>query len=158
MLEEMTRTQKPLGAAEIMARIPHRYPFLMIDSVIETGPESATALKNVSINEPYFSGHFPAEPIMPGVLLAEALAQTSAFIGMTPNCRDGIGAKAFLSTVNLKFNRPVIPGDQVLLETTLLKRLDRIMKISGRASVDGTTVASGELVLVLPSPDAASQG
>ena len=153
MREDVTYKQRSLGAVEIMRRIPHRYPFLMIDSVIETGPESATALKNVSINEPYFVGHFPAEPIMPGVLLGEALAQTAAFIGVTPDGRDGIGAKAFLSTLNLKFNRPVVPGDQVLLETTLVKRLGRIMKISGRASVNGVTVASGELVLVLPPSD-----
>jgi 3-hydroxyacyl-[acyl-carrier-protein] dehydratase len=156
MREDVPYKQVPLGAVEIMRRIPHRYPFLMIDSVIETGPLSATALKNVSINEPYFVGHFPAEPIMPGVLLGEALAQTAAFIGITPDGRDGIGTKAFLSTLNLKFSRPVVPGDQVVLETTLVKRLDRIMKISGRASVNGATVASGELVLVLASSDTTS--
>jgi 3-hydroxyacyl-[acyl-carrier-protein] dehydratase len=159
MTEQAFDRQTCIGAVGIRQRIPHRYPFLMVDRIIEAGPSSATALKNVTINEAYFSGHFPAEPIMPGVLLGEALAQTAAFIGIAldgpdgPNASAPIGATAFLSTLSLKFNRPVVPGDQLILETTLIKRLGRTMKVHGRATVDGALVASGEFTLVLPSPN-----
>jgi 3-hydroxyacyl-[acyl-carrier-protein] dehydratase len=138
------------NATHILSILPHRFPFLMIDRLIDVGPEHATALKNVSLGEPYFAGHFPNEPIMPG----EALAQTAAFIGSAPAVAVQsvveflpLGRKVLLTSINLRFKHPVVPGDQLRLEVKLLKRMGHVMKVLTRATVDGKDVAGGDLVL-----------
>jgi 3-hydroxyacyl-[acyl-carrier-protein] dehydratase len=142
---------KILNTKEIRKRLPHRFPFLMIDRVVKYGGDEAVAIKNVSINESYFEGHFPTEPIMAGVLLGECMAQTAAFIGGAEQAGDepaSLGGKAFLSGINLKLERPVVPGDQITIKARLVKRLGKLMKISAQATVDELIVASAELTIV----------
>jgi 3-hydroxyacyl-[acyl-carrier-protein] dehydratase len=143
---------RPLSAKEIMQRLPHRHPFLMIDRVLRHGGGEAVAIKNVSAGEPHFCGHFPAEPIMPGVLIGESMAQTAAFVGAPDSAEPaagGIGEKAFLTGMNLKIERPVVPGDQLVITARLVKRLGKLMKISARATVDQVVVASAEITVAL---------
>lgn len=143
--------QKPITGKEIMRRLPHRYPFLMIDRIISSGNGEAVAIKNVTMNEPHFPGHFATEPIMPGVLIGESMAQTAAFIsgdGDSDNA-GSIGSKAFLSSINLKIERPVIPGDQLIITARLIKKFGKLMKITASAKVDGIEVASADITLAL---------
>lgn len=146
-----SKNSRYIDAGGIMRRLPHRFPFLMIDRVLEWNAEQAVAVKNVSINEPFFVGHFPEEPIFPGMLLGEAMAQTAAFIGAPADqeldAAGGIGAKAFLTSINLKIDRPVVPGDQIMLKAKLIKRLGQLMKITVQANVDGEKVASAEITV-----------
>lgn len=140
----------PLDPKAIMQRLPHRYPFLLIDRVLRSGGGEAVALKNVTVNEPFFTGHFPTEPIMPGMLIGEAMAQTAAFVGgPEEGGAEGasIGEKAFLTNINLKLERPVIPGDQLVITARLVKRLGKLMKISAQATVDKAVVASAEITV-----------
>jgi len=146
--------ETPLYISDIMKRIPHRYPFLMIDRVLRYGGREVIAVKNVTINEPYFSGHFPAEPIMPGVLIGEAMAQACAFLGDDDEATHGkldggIGEKAFLTSINLKIEHVVRPGDQMLITARLVKRLGKLMRVSATASVDKIPVASAEITVAL---------
>lgn len=139
----------PINAERISAILPHRYPFLLVDRVIELEPDKRiVALKNVTVNEPFFQGHFPGHPVMPGVLIVEALAQASGLlIGLSSERPPGRDALFYLAKVdNARFNRPVLPGDQLRLEVQL-KRLIRNMGIfTARAVVDGNEVASCELM------------
>lgn len=139
----------PVDAERIAAILPHRYPFLLVDRVVELeSGKSITALKNVTINEPFFQGHFPGRPVMPGVLIVEALAQASGLlIGLSDANGEAREKLFYLAKVdNARFTRPVCPGDQLRLEVRL-KRLIRGMGIfSARATVDGQEVASCELM------------
>jgi len=142
----------PLNTPEIMKRLPHRFPFLMIDRVLKYGGNEVIALKNVSINEPYFVGHFPTEPIMPGVLIGESMAQAAAFLGDGDDeqvSESGLGKKAFLTNINLKIECPVIPGDQLIITARLVKRLGKLMKVSAHVKVNKTIVASAEITVAL---------
>mgnify|MGYP000209172045 FL=1 len=126
---------------EIMELLPHRYPFILIDRIIEIKPaKSCTALKNVTINEPYFHGHFPDQPVMPGVLILESMAQAGAFL--TLNSVDNPMSKnMFFSAVEkAKFRKPIIPGDQVRIEMELLKIRMNAVKLRGIAYVDDKIV------------------
>ena len=128
---------------QIMAAIPHRYPFLMIDRMVEvvTG-ESAIGIKNVSINEPFFQGHFPAKPVMPGVLIIEAMAQTAAALVVLTLGGDFDGKLVYFMTIeNAKFRRPVEPGDQLRVHVVKERQRGRIYKFRGVARVDGVSVA-----------------
>jgi 3-hydroxyacyl-[acyl-carrier-protein] dehydratase len=127
----------------IMQMIPHRYPFLMIDRVVDVVPEStAVGIKNVSINEPFFQGHFPQRPVMPGVLIIEAMAQTAAVLVV-----HSLGTAAegklvyFMSVDNARFRRPVMPGDQLRIHVTKERSRGNVWKFSGEAKVNGTLVA-----------------
>lgn len=149
MNDTPTTVNLPVDAEGVAAILPHRYPFLLVDRVIELVPgQSIVAIKNVTFNEPFFQGHFPGHPVMPGVLIVEALAQTSGLLlglsGTHANKEDRI---FYLAKVdNARFLKPVIPGDQLRLEVQL-KRLIRSMGIfTARAVVDGKEAATCELM------------
>ena len=129
----------------IMRALPHRYPFLMIDRVVDIVPgESAIGIKNVSINEFYFQGHFPHVPLMPGVLVVEAMAQTAAMLVMeTLGGPDVAGSKGvyFMSVEGAKFRRPVSPGDQLRIHVAVERHRGTVWRFTGIARVDGTVVA-----------------
>ena len=136
-----------LNVREILKHIPHRYPFVLVDRIIEVDPEhKIVGIKNVSINENFFQGHFPNHPVMPGVLICEALAQVGAIFAH--NARGGRDEdKIFVLTGldKVKFKRPVEPGDQLRLEVTCLKRRGSFWKLHGVASVAGQLVAQAEI-------------
>lgn len=138
-----------IDVKEIMECIPHRYPFLLVDRVTELVPgKSVIAIKNVSINEPFFQGHFPGEPVMPGVLLLEAMAQAGAM--MMLNAPELRGTISFLTTIEkAKFRRPVRPGDQLILNAEMYKLRGRMGKVKAHADVDGEVVAEAELGFML---------
>ncbi len=143
----MTTENKTLNISEIRELLPHRYPFLLIDRVTnyEEG-QTLTALKNVSVNEPQFTGHFPQLPIFPGVLILEAMAQATGLLAFKT-----FGAPTenelyyFASIDNAKFRKPVVPGDQMVIDVTFLKERRGIAMFTGVAKVDGEVVCSAEL-------------
>jgi 3-hydroxyacyl-[acyl-carrier-protein] dehydratase len=132
-----------LDIDQIMARIPHRYPFLLIDRVIELIPDvSATAIKNVTINEPHFAGHFPARPVMPGVLIIEAMAQTSAALVVETLGLEEQGKIVYFMTIDkCRFRKPVTPGDQLYIHVEKARNRGPVWKFNGTAKVDDTLVA-----------------
>lgn len=133
----------------ILEHLPHRYPFLLIDRVLECKPgESLVAIKNVTVNEPFFPGHFPHRPVMPGVLLLEAMAQATGILAFRTVGRipDKSSLYYFVGIDNARFKQPVIPGDQVRIEVQLVKSLRGVWKFSGRALVDGKVVCSADLM------------
>ncbi|MDO8700324.1 MAG: 3-hydroxyacyl-ACP dehydratase FabZ [Deltaproteobacteria bacterium] len=136
-----------LNIREILKHLPHRYPFVLVDRIIEIdGEHKIVGVKNVSINENYFQGHFPDHPVMPGVLICEALAQVGAIFAH--NARGGRDDdKIFVLTGldKVKFKRPVEPGDQLRLELTCLKRRGSFWRMLGVATVDGKLVAQAEI-------------
>jgi len=138
-----------LSSEEIQKIIPHRYPFLLVDRIIEMVPgQRAVGLKNVSSNEPFFQGHFPGKPIMPGVLIAEAMAQVGAVALLSlPENKGKLGLFAGLD--NLRFRRQVVPGDQLRLEVEIVKLKGAIGKGHGRALVAGEVAAEGDLLFAL---------
>jgi 3-hydroxyacyl-[acyl-carrier-protein] dehydratase len=131
---------------EIMQMIPHRYPFLLIDKIIELEEGvSAIGIKNVTMNEPHFTGHFPNDPIMPGVLIIEALAQASAVLVVkTLKAKPNSKGVLFASINNVKFRKPVIPGDTMELHVKILKNKMSLWTISGEAIVNGQKVTEAE--------------
>jgi 3-hydroxyacyl-[acyl-carrier-protein] dehydratase len=143
-----------LGPKEIRAALPHRYPFLLVDRVLELSADGTriVALKNVSANEPFFQGHFPDEPIMPGVLIIEALAQAGGML-VSQAMRAENPADTRLGVLagvdGFRFRRPVRPGDALRLEVTLAKMRGPVGKLQGRATVDGQLVAEGEITFAL---------
>lgn len=133
----------------ILELLPHRYPFLLVDRVLECKPgESLTAIKNVSYNEPYFVGHFPRKPVMPGVLILEALAQASGLLAFKSVEREKPDDTLyyFVGIDNTRFKQPVVPGDQLYLEVVFKKSMRRIWKFDGVAKVDGKVVATAEIM------------
>jgi len=132
---------------EILKHLPHRYPFLLVDRIVEIeGSERIVGIKNVSFNENFFQGHFPNRPVMPGVLICEAMAQVGAILAQS--ARGGMDDhKVFVLTGldKVKFKRPVEPGDQLRLELTALKRRGSFWKMQGKATVDGKVVAQAEI-------------
>jgi beta-hydroxyacyl-ACP dehydratase FabZ len=139
-----------IGYHEIAALLPHRFPFQFIDRVLEfEDGVRIVALKNVSINEPFFRGHFPEQPLMPGVLICEALAQAGALLAHRSTDGIGAGRVGVLAGLNrARFRRPVLPGDQLHLEVISLKRHRPLWKMHGTARVDGQVVAEAELSLM----------
>jgi 3-hydroxyacyl-[acyl-carrier-protein] dehydratase len=133
---------------EIMKYLPHRYPFLLVDRIVDLKPgERALGVKNVTINEPFFQGHFPGQPIMPGVLVIEAMAQVAGVTAFS----SGMEGKSvyFMSIDNAKFRRPIVPGDQVMMEIKVLKQRGNVWKFSGVATVDGKPVAEAEFAAMV---------
>jgi 3-hydroxyacyl-[acyl-carrier-protein] dehydratase len=135
---------------EVMRRLPHRYPFLLVDRVLECESGKAIrAVKNVTINEPFFTGHFPNRPVFPGVMILEALAQTAgilAFVtaGVYPEEKREL---YFVGIDKARFRKPVLPGDQLILKATLERSLRGIWKFSTTAEVDGVEVTSAEMMV-----------
>ncbi len=144
----MANQLNSLQVQEIMALLPHRYPFLLIDRVLDYTPgESLTALKNVTINEPIFTGHFPGMPIFPGVLILEALAQATGILGFkTVTERSENELYLFAAIDGARFKKPVVPGDTMILEVKFLKERSNMWKFYGEAKVDGVIVCSAELM------------
>ena len=140
---ETGSTVEAIDVHRIMEMIPHRYPFLMIDRVVDIIPGAkATGVKNVTINEPYFAGHFPERPVMPGVLIIEAMAQTAAvFVVHTLGTESEGKLVYFMSVDGARFRKPVEPGDQLHVEVTKQRSRGNVWKFSGKATVDGTLVA-----------------
>ncbi|MBF0185334.1 MAG: 3-hydroxyacyl-ACP dehydratase FabZ [Magnetococcales bacterium] len=140
---------------EILNILPHRYPFLLVDRVIEVVPgERLVAIKNVSFNEPFFVGHFPGHPVMPGVLILEAMAQAGALLAGKTDPKSVCSRLVYFMTIdNVRFRKPVIPGDQLRLELTLLKRRRDIWRFAGRAYVDDQLVTEAELMAMTRDSD-----
>ncbi len=128
---------------EIMEMIPHRYPFLMIDRVVDMLPGvSAVGIKNVTINEPFFQGHFPSQPVFPGVLIIEAMAQTAAIVVVETMEGKSAGKLVYFMTVDeARFRRPVVPGDVLKIHVTKLRNRRNVWKFRGEARVDGVLMA-----------------
>jgi beta-hydroxyacyl-ACP dehydratase FabZ len=137
-----------LDIQEIMKLLPHRYPFIMIDRILELTPgEKVVALKNVTINEPFFQGHFPENPIMPGVLIIEAMGQAGAVLAAKSLDQETHGSLIyFMGMDKVKFRKPVTPGDQLIFEMKFLKQRRNVFKMSGTAYVDENVVAQAELM------------
>jgi len=141
-------TSIDINIQEIMKRLPQRYPFLMVDRVLDFTPgKELTAIKNVSINEPFFQGHFPGIPVMPGVLIMEALAQATGILAFITEEQPPENMKfLFVGIDKARFKRQVLPGDQLVLHVQYLRRKRGIWVFSTRALVDDETVASAELM------------
>jgi 3-hydroxyacyl-[acyl-carrier-protein] dehydratase/UDP-3-O-[3-hydroxymyristoyl] N-acetylglucosamine deacetylase/3-hydroxyacyl-[acyl-carrier-protein] dehydratase len=135
---------------KILRMLPHRYPFLLVDRVLELEKgKSIVAIKNVSINEPYFQGHFPVLRVMPGVLVVEAIAQAGGIL-LYNSIPDPEEKLVFLSKIdNLKFRKPVVPGDQIRLEAEIVKLKSRVCHIKGKAIVDQDVVTEGDIMASL---------
>jgi 3-hydroxyacyl-[acyl-carrier-protein] dehydratase len=166
-LAEVPATEtKTLDIVEIMAILPHRYPFLLIDRVVEIERHTrAVAIKNVTMNEPHFVGHFPDYPIMPGVLQIEAMAQTGGALLLTEFSEQERAEKlmVFTGIESARFRRPVTPGDQLRIEVTVLNWRTTMVKLKGEITVDGKLVSDATFTAALvprvraPKPEAAAQ-
>lgn len=139
---------KTLNIEEIKGLLPHRYPFLLVDRVLEVEVgKRIRAIKNVTINEPFFEGHFPEHPIMPGVLIIEALAQVGGILALLTTPENlGNPAIYLMSLDKVRFRKPVVPGDQLILEMEVLRGGKKLFKMMGKAFVNDTLVAEGELM------------
>ena len=136
-----------MDVAGIMSSIPHRYPFLLVDRVLEMDPgKRIVALKNVTVNEPFFPGHFPGVPVMPGVLIVEALAQAGAVLLLHNQPNRASQLIYFTGIDAARFRRAVVPGDQLMLEMEVLKLRSRTCKMRGVAKVDGQIAAEAEIL------------
>ncbi len=138
-----------LDIQEIEKLLPHRYPFLLVDRILELEDMRVVGIKNVTINEPHFTGHFPGYPVMPGVLIIEAMAQVAGVLVLS-KIPDREKKLVFLATVEeAKFRKPVVPGDQLRLEVTILRLKPSVAKMHCEATVDGARVAEADLVCTL---------
>jgi len=144
---------------EIMRKLPHRYPIILVDRVLEVVPgERVVALKNVTINEPYFMGHFPGHPVMPGVLIIESLAQACAILAfVTLEAKEGDGTLFYFAGIDAaRFKKPVVPGDQLRLEAEIGRAKRGIAKFTARALVDGQVVCETEMICAVRKPNEAA--
>ena len=144
----MTSDISTLDIKEIVRLLPHRYPFLLVDRILAGEKrKSMIGLKNVSMNEPYFQGHFPSDPIMPGVLILEGMAQVGGILAYY-SLPEMIGKKLiyFAGIDKVRFRRPVVPGDQLIFEMTVIKHKGKIWKMAGKATVDSEVGAEAEFM------------
>jgi 3-hydroxyacyl-[acyl-carrier-protein] dehydratase len=142
--------ETPLDARAIQAILPHRYPFLLVDRIIELVPgERIVGLKQVTINEHFFQGHYPEMPVMPGVLIVEAMAQVGAVYALSQMEDGGDKLPLFSGIDNARFRRPVVPGDTLIIEVTPLRVGSRVQRMRGRASVDNQLAAEAEIMSVI---------
>ncbi len=154
-MTEVSETE--LGFADVLRvqrMIPHRYPFLLIDRVRDMVPgKSAVGIKNVAINEPFFQGHFPSRPVMPGVLIIEAMAQTAGVLVVHTLGTEGEGKLVYFMTIDkARFRKPVVPGDQVEVHVETLRSRGNVWKFRGEAKVDGAVVADAEYGAMIMDP------
>jgi len=138
-----------LGIEEIMKILPHRYPFLLVDRIIEMEEKRVVAIKNVTINEPFFQGHFPGHPIMPGVLIVEAMAQAGGVLLMGTVDDPESKVVYFMSIDNIKFRKPVKPGDQLRFEVDIIQLRGKVCRIAAVAKVDGAVVCEAEMAAMV---------
>src|SRR5688500_13934079 len=151
MSEAEPPTPRPvvLNAEEILGILPHRFPFLLVDRVLELTDDKIVALKNVTWNEPYFQGHFPGAPVMPGVLQVEAMAQAGGiYASRLMKFDPSTHVMLFMAIDAVKFRKPVTPGDQLIIEVTPLRK-GKIFKMKGEARVDGKVVSSAEFLATM---------
>jgi len=137
-----------MNITDIMKKLPHRYPFLLVDRIVDIQPDvSITGIKNVTINEPYFQGHFPGQPIMPGVLMVEAMAQVAGVLAFS----SGVEAKSvfFMSIEKAKFRKPVVPGDQLRIEIKVMQQRGHVWKFSGTARVEDKVAAEADFTAMV---------
>ena len=150
--EELDIKGKVLDIDMIQKILPHRYPFLFVDKVLEATDKRVVGIKHVTIDEPFFQGHFPGHPIMPGVLIIEAMAQVAGVGGL--NMKVNIGKLAyFLSINNAKFRKPVLPGDTLRIEVDLLKTKLSMLQVHAVAKVDGEIAAEADLMFAFITPN-----
>jgi beta-hydroxyacyl-ACP dehydratase FabZ len=136
---------------EIMEIMPHRYPFLLVDRIesLKAG-EEIVGIKNVTINEPFFAGHFPGNPIMPGVLIIEAMAQVGGVLAFHSSPKEWAGSLVYFMGIDkVRFRKPVVPGDQLRLKLTTIRQKQRVFKMRGEAYVEDTLVAEAELMAAI---------
>ena len=142
-----------IDVKEIMQILPHRYPFLLVDRIesLKEG-EEIVGIKNVSINEPFFVGHFPGNPIMPGVLIIEAMAQVGGVLAFHSSPKEWAGSLVYFMGIDkVRFRKPVVPGDQLRLKLTTIRQKQKVFKMRGEAYVEGTLVAEAELMAAIES-------
>jgi 3-hydroxyacyl-[acyl-carrier-protein] dehydratase len=142
-----------IDVKEIMQILPHRYPFLLVDRIesLKEG-EEIVGIKNVSINEPFFVGHFPGNPIMPGVLIIEAMAQVGGVLAFHSSPKEWAGSLVYFMGIDkVRFRKPVVPGDQLRLKLTTIRQKQKVFKMRGEAYVDDTLVAEAELMAAIES-------
>ncbi len=142
-----------MNIKEIQGLLPHRYPFLLVDRITEIEPGTkAVGIKNVTVNEQFFQGHFPGQPIMPGVLIIEALAQVAGILAFKSGAAVGKSVY-FLSIEKAKFRKPVVPGDQLRLEVSILQQRGNVWKFSGNALVEEKVAAEAEFTAMVADAD-----
>lgn len=143
-----------MDVREIMKLLPHRYPFLLVDRIEKlVADREIVALKNVTMNEPFFMGHFPGSPIMPGVLIVEAMAQAGGVLAFHSGPKELAGSPVYFVGIDkVRFRKPVVPGDQLRMHLTLVRQKGRIVKMRGEAFVGDTLVAEGEFMAALGAP------
>ena len=150
--EELDIKGKVLDINTIQKILPHRYPFLLVDRIIESSDKRIVGIKNVTINEPFFQGHFPGHPIMPGVLIIEAMAQVGGVGAL--NLPENLGKLAyFLSIKEAKFRKPVVPGDQLVIEVDIIKVKLSIVQVHAVAKVAGEVVTEAEMMFAFVTPN-----
>ena len=146
-MSKSSRNKKSIGISEIMEYLPHRYPFLLVDKIVEFDPgNKIIGLKNVTINEHFFQGHFPGNPIMPGVLILEAMAQVGGLLLMDTVENPKEKLVYFMSADKVKWRKPVAPGDQIFFEVELVQARPNVCKMKGIGRVDGEVVAEALLM------------
>jgi beta-hydroxyacyl-ACP dehydratase FabZ len=138
-----------LDITEIQKILPHRYPFLLVDRIVEMEADRVVGIKNVTLNEPFFTGHFPEFPVMPGVLIVEAMAQTAGVLVLKSIAGRDNKLVLLVAIDNARFRKLVVPGDTLRMEMTIVKRKASVAKIAGRATVDGQVVAEIEVMCKL---------
>ena len=147
------KTLETIDIARLMELLPHRYPFLLIDKIVDVdGDESAVGIKNVTFNEPHFTGHFPSQPVMPGVLIIEAMAQTAGAICLQKMNRGEPAIVFFMTVDGAKFRKPVVPGDRLELHVRKVKQRGGIFRFACQAIVDGAKVAEAEVQAMVSFP------
>ena len=150
--EELNIKGRSLDINTIQKILPHRYPFLLVDRIIESNDKRVVGLKNVTINEPFFQGHFPGQPVMPGVLILETMAQVGGVGAL--NLTDNLGKLAyFMSIKNARFRKPVVPGDQLIIEVEIIKKKLSIMQVRAVAKVAGEIVTEAEMMFAFVTPN-----
>jgi 3-hydroxyacyl-[acyl-carrier-protein] dehydratase len=149
-MQETSGTLESVDIGALLKLLPHRYPFLLVDRIVDIDADnSAVGIKNVTFNEPHFQGHFPEHPVMPGVLIIEAMAQTAGAICIRSQGTDKPSLVYFMTIDGAKFRKPVVPGDQLRIHVTKLKKRGNIWRFACEALVDGAKVAEAQISAML---------